>query len=77
MPSCRQCKAELKWPQPYVKGARPVNQDGSNHDCGFKTRNKSKLFGYYPEEGYIRYGNLIVHKHNIEEYKQLGWIPNN
>jgi len=32
-PTCRDCEATLKWQTPFVKGARPVNQDGSQHNC--------------------------------------------
>ena len=33
-PICRRgCGAELKWPAPYVKGAPPVNKDGTPHFC--------------------------------------------
>ena len=40
MPNCRKCNIELTWPQPYEAGARPVNADGTNHDCGPITSKK-------------------------------------
>jgi len=32
-PTCRDCKAVLKWKEPYEQGARPVNPDGTAHNC--------------------------------------------
>jgi len=34
MPECRSCNAKLYWPQPYRKGSKPVNKDGTEHSCG-------------------------------------------
>lgn len=32
--NCTKCQRRLRWPQPYVKGQRPVNDDtGETHDC--------------------------------------------
>lgn len=31
MPECNVCKAEIKWPQPYKSGDKPLNPDGSIH----------------------------------------------
>ena len=39
MPTCRACSKELVWKQPYKKGDRPTEKDGSKHDC-------KKWFGY-------------------------------
>ena len=33
MPTCRGCDKELIWKQPYKKGDRPVEKDGSQHNC--------------------------------------------
>jgi len=33
MPSCRICNKPLIWKQPYKKGDRPVEKDGSTHNC--------------------------------------------
>jgi ssDNA-binding Zn-finger/Zn-ribbon topoisomerase 1 len=33
MPSCRICNKPLIWKQPYKKGDRPVEKDGSIHNC--------------------------------------------
>ena len=33
MPSCRICNKPLIWKKPYKKGDRPVEKDGSIHDC--------------------------------------------
>jgi len=33
MPSCRTCNKPLIWKQPYKKGDRPVEKDGSIHNC--------------------------------------------
>ena len=33
MPSCRICNKPLIWKQPYKKGDRPVENDGSTHNC--------------------------------------------
>ena len=30
---CKQCNSEIKWKSPYVKGDRPLNEDGSVHTC--------------------------------------------
>ena len=38
LPTCRGCSKELVWKQPYKKGDRPMEKDGSKHDC-------KKLFG--------------------------------
>ena len=46
MPECRRCGIKLKWNIPYNKGDRPVNQDGSTHDCGLDPMKKKKIFRY-------------------------------
>ena len=33
LPICRGCSKELVWKQPYKKGDRPLEKDGSKHDC--------------------------------------------
>ena len=37
MPSCRICNKPLIWKKPYKKGDRPVEKDGSIHDCSTKS----------------------------------------
>lgn len=31
--NCNRCNAEIKWPEPYVKGNLPLNLDGTQHKC--------------------------------------------
>lgn len=38
MSKCNRCEAEITWPQPFVKGNKPLNIDGSAHFC--KTQEK-------------------------------------
>lgn len=38
MSNCNRCQAEITWPQPFVKGNKPLNPDGSAHFC--KTQEK-------------------------------------
>lgn len=33
MGNCNRCQAEITWPQPFVKGNKPLNPDGSAHFC--------------------------------------------
>ena len=33
MSNCNRCQAEITWPQPFVKGNKPLNKDGSQHTC--------------------------------------------
>jgi len=34
MPNCNKCGLEIKWPQPYVQGQKPLNAAGNApHDC--------------------------------------------
>ena len=33
MPTCKACDKPLVWKQPYKKGDRPMEKDGSKHDC--------------------------------------------
>ena len=40
MPSCRICNKPLIWKKPYKKGDRPVEKDGSIHDCSTKKENE-------------------------------------
>ena len=40
MPSCRICDKPLIWKKPYKKGDRPVEKDGSIHDCSRKNENE-------------------------------------
>jgi len=46
MPSCRICDKPLIWKKPYKKGDRPVEKDGSIHDCSRRKKMKisSALF---------------------------------
>jgi hypothetical protein len=76
MPECRKCKAELKWPQPYNKGDRPVNQDGTAHDCGSDPmKRKKKRFSYNTnsrfdfneENGFKIVGQFIIPLWDYEE----------
>ena len=30
---CNLCESPIIWDQPYVKGSRPKNEDGSTHAC--------------------------------------------
>ena len=30
---CNLCESPIIWDQPYVKGSRPKNEDGSTHSC--------------------------------------------
>ena len=30
---CTFCKQPIHWPQPYIQGQKPINTDGSIHDC--------------------------------------------
>ena len=30
---CNLCESPIIWDQPYVKGSRPRNEDGSTHSC--------------------------------------------
>ena len=41
MPSCRICNKPLFWKQPYKQGDRPVEKDGSIHNCS-KLQNGNK-----------------------------------
>jgi len=33
MPACRVCHKKLYWPNPYRKGSKPVEKDGTDHSC--------------------------------------------
>ena len=33
MSNCNRCQAEITWPQPFVKGNKPLNLNGSAHFC--------------------------------------------
>lgn len=33
MGNCNRCQAEITWPQPFVKGNKPLNPDGTPHKC--------------------------------------------
>ena len=33
MSNCNRCQAEITWPQPFVKGNKPLNPNGSIHVC--------------------------------------------
>jgi len=36
--SCNHCGNEIKWPEPYYKGALPLNPDGTEHRCKGKNQ---------------------------------------
>ena len=40
MPSCRICNKPLIWKKPYKIGDRPMEKDGSIHDCSTKKENE-------------------------------------
>lgn len=33
MANCKYCKQPIKWPDPYTKGDKPLNLDGTKHIC--------------------------------------------
>lgn len=33
MSKCKNCDAEIRWKEPFVKGDRPLNLDDSVHSC--------------------------------------------
>lgn len=33
MVACNRCQQEIKWPEPYQQGQKPLNMDGSVHSC--------------------------------------------
>ena len=33
MPICRNCSQDIDWPKPYMKGNKPINKDGTSHNC--------------------------------------------
>ena len=33
MGNCNRCQAEITWPQPFVKGNKPLNPNGTPHFC--------------------------------------------
>jgi len=40
--SCNHCGNEIKWPEPYYKGALPLNPDGTEHRCKGKEKTETK-----------------------------------
>ena len=40
MGNCNRCQSEITWSQPFVKGNKPLNPDGSVHFC--KTEKKEE-----------------------------------
>jgi len=44
---CNNCDAEVKWPVPFKQGDRPLNQDGTQHDCPAYKKSGGKGGGYY------------------------------
>jgi len=40
--SCNHCGNEIKWPDPYYKGALPLNPDGTEHRCKGKEQTQTK-----------------------------------
>ena len=42
MGNCNRCQAEITWSQPFVKGNKPLNPDGSQHTC--KTQVKEEKY---------------------------------
>lgn len=59
-PTCRDCKKELMWKKPYVKGSRPVGLDGKPHEC-------SKRKGMVDRGDYSRFN----HERTNKNYKNL------
>ena len=49
--SCNHCGNEIKWPEPYYKGALPLNADGTEHRC--KGKEKSTEVKVTPQQGKI------------------------
>jgi len=47
--SCNHCGNEIKWPEPYYKGALPLNPDGTEHRC----KGKNQEVKVTPEQGKI------------------------
>jgi len=37
MAKCKYCNDEIQWKQPYETGDKPINMDGSNHNCEKQT----------------------------------------
>ena len=45
MGNCNRCQAEITWPQPFVKGNKPLNPDGTQHSCKTeKKETQSQIF---------------------------------
>ena len=36
MSNCNRCQGVITWPQPFVKGNKPLNTDGTPHICNAK-----------------------------------------
>ena len=36
MSNCNRCQGIITWPQPFVKGNKPLNPDGTPHTCNAK-----------------------------------------
>ena len=44
---CKACNKPLTWKQPYKKGDRPVEKDGSVHNCPkWKGKNEEKITNF-------------------------------
>lgn len=78
MPSCRKCRKQLVWPQPYKKGDKPVEVGGNKHICPATYRSQSsvcnmciggKVKGTIKE---IRHHKRIYHPNN-EVYTLQEW----
>lgn len=52
---CKACNKPLIWKQPYKKGDRPVEKDGSTHNCPmWKGKNEEKITSYGKKYEYER-----------------------
>jgi len=38
---CKNCPETLSWPDPYVDGCRPIEQNGGEHNCPGLKKNQS------------------------------------
>jgi hypothetical protein len=63
MAKCKYCDDEIQWKQPYETGDKPMNMDGSNHNCKKQTTLSTGSKGYVsdkiPMEKAIAFYNLV------------------
>lgn len=51
MPTCNRCGQEITWAEPYQKGMRPLNSDGSSvHECPQNTQSPSTAATGTPQQ---------------------------